>query len=194
MLEVARQNAPPGGTQIEWREGDATGLPFSDEAFDVVLCQKGLQFFPDKAGALREMHRVLAPGGLIGVCVWRTIEHSPCLLATAEALARHVGAEAATRIQAPYALGDADALHALLAGAGFRDVDVRSAVMKRRMLPPEESIPGLIASTPVGPEVAALDEAIRTALAKEIGSALAAYRDEDGLLIPQGTHIVLARK
>ena len=52
MLEVARQNAPPGGTQIEWREGDAADLPYSDEAFDVVLCQQGLQFFPDSGSAL----------------------------------------------------------------------------------------------------------------------------------------------
>lgn len=52
-------------------------MPFSDAAFDVVYCQAGLQFFPDRPAALREMHRVLAGGGRMGLMVWRGIRHSP---------------------------------------------------------------------------------------------------------------------
>ena len=46
---------------IEWREGSAHEMPFPDASFDVVLCQQGLQFFPDRAAGLREMCRVLVP-------------------------------------------------------------------------------------------------------------------------------------
>lgn len=194
MLDVARQKAPATGPRMAWQQGDAAALPCPDEAFDVVLCQQGLQFFPDKVGALREMHRVLVPGGLAAICVWRTVEHSPCNMASAEALARHVGDDAATRIQAPFALGDADVLRGLIADAGFQEIDIHAAVITRRMLPPKESIPGHLASTPVGPEVAALDEATRDALVEDIGGALTAYLDADGLAVPQGTHIALARK
>lgn len=62
------------------------------------------------------------------------------------------------------------------------------------MLPPEESIPGHIASTPVAPAVAAQDDATRTDLVADIAEALTPYRDAGGLAIPQGTHIALARK
>jgi SAM-dependent methyltransferase len=194
MLKVAKKQRPMAGCRLEWRQGDAAALPFEDASFDVVLCQQGLQFFPDRVGALREMRRVLVPGGQLALCVWQSIEHSPCNLASANALARHVGAEAARRIQAPFALGDADALGALAGEAGFHDVKIHAAVVTRRMLPPEESIPGHLASTPVGPDFAALDEATRVALVDEIGTALCAYRDPGGLAIPQGTLIALARK
>lgn len=194
MLKVAAATAPKGGPAFDWREGDVADLPCADDEFDTVLCQQGLQFFPDKPAALREMHRVLAPGGQLALCVWRTVEHSPCNQATAAALARHVNDEEATRIQAPFALGEPDVLHSLIADAGFNDIEITESVLTRRMLPPEESIPGHIASTPVAPAVAALDAETRAALVADIAEALAPYRDADGMAIPQGTHIALARK
>jgi len=63
MLAVARAQTPPMGAQIEWRQGDATHLPFPDEQFERVLCQHGLQYVLDRAAGLREMKRVLAPDG-----------------------------------------------------------------------------------------------------------------------------------
>src|SRR5215475_2176295 len=77
MLDVARVVAAGEGLSIKWREGSAMKLPFPDTAFDVTLCQQGLQFFPDRATALREMHRVLGPGGRVALSVWRAIEGSP---------------------------------------------------------------------------------------------------------------------
>ena len=62
MLTVARSVTPPG-MSIEWYETSAEAIPLPDEAFDVVLCQLGLQFVSDKLAALREMRRVLAPNG-----------------------------------------------------------------------------------------------------------------------------------
>lgn len=64
MLSVARRNQ-----QIEWHHGSAVDLPFADGSFDVVLCQQGLQYFPDRTPAVREMARVLAPGGRIALNV-----------------------------------------------------------------------------------------------------------------------------
>lgn len=194
MLEMARKHAPVNGTPIEWRQGDAVSLPCPDAAFDAVLCQQGLQYFPDKVGALREMYRVLAPGGLLGISVWRAIEHSPCHLAIAKALNRYVSAKAAQTIRAVFSLGEADALRAVITDAGFREIDLRSATVMRRLLPPEESIPGLLESTPVGPEFTALDAVTRKTLIDEVAAALAAYRDTGGMTVPQATYIALARK
>ena len=57
MLDVARRVGP----DLDWRQGDAAALPFADGRFDVVLCQMALMFFPDRAGAVAEMARVVAP-------------------------------------------------------------------------------------------------------------------------------------
>ena len=86
MLGVARSlPAVAGAASIEWQEGSVLGLPFPDAAFDVVLCQLGLQFFPDRPTALGEIRRVLAPGGRTGISVFGPIEHNPATHALAGA-------------------------------------------------------------------------------------------------------------
>src|SRR5437764_9144095 len=72
MLTAARRNP-----QIAWHQGSATELPFAEGTFDVVLCQQGLQYFPDRDKAMKEMARVLAPGGRIALNVWGALERQP---------------------------------------------------------------------------------------------------------------------
>ena len=92
MLAVAR-SLPTSGAAIEWYEGNAESLPLPDGSFDVVLSSLGMQFVPDKASALREMRRVLAPDGRLAVA---TVGPTSPLFAILErALARHVNPEAA---------------------------------------------------------------------------------------------------
>lgn len=70
MLEVARRLPVPGGATVEWREDDAGALGLPDGAFDLVLCQQGLQFFPDRPAAAREIRRVLTDDGRVALNVW----------------------------------------------------------------------------------------------------------------------------
>jgi ubiquinone/menaquinone biosynthesis C-methylase UbiE len=117
MLEVARAVSPG----VDWRQGNALALPFAaSEAFDVVFCQQGLQFFPDKLAAAREMRRVLAPGGRLGVATWRPVEEIPFFLALQRVAERHLG----TIVDSRYAFGDATAVAKVLTDAGFRDARV----------------------------------------------------------------------
>ena len=74
---LATARAVAGNLPVDWREGDAAALPFANGAFDVVLCQQGLQFFPDKRAALGEVRRVLAPGGRVLLSVWRATRDNP---------------------------------------------------------------------------------------------------------------------
>jgi ubiquinone/menaquinone biosynthesis C-methylase UbiE len=90
MIRVARSLPAPIGAPIEWLERSALDLRLEDASFDVVLCQQGLQFFPDKALALREMRRVLDHGGRLALSVWKGVgayHH-----AVGDALARFISA------------------------------------------------------------------------------------------------------
>ena len=194
MLVVARQNAPADGAQIEWREGDAASLPCSDAEFDVVLCQQGLQFFPDKVGALREMHRALKEEGIVGICVWCSVEHSPFHFAIAQALRRHCGEAIAQQFQAPFGFGDSDALKAAMIEAGFRNPSIHVETVVRRLLPAEKSVPSSFASTPVGTAIAALEAGTIDTIVADVAAALSEYGDKAGLTVPQPTHIAIAMK
>jgi SAM-dependent methyltransferase len=104
MLAVAR-SLPVAGVPVGWVQATAGRLPFPDGSFEVVCCQLGLQFFPDRAAALAEMARVLVPGGRLAVMVWRSIDHSPGFAVLAGALDRHVGPAAGALMRAPFGLG-----------------------------------------------------------------------------------------
>jgi SAM-dependent methyltransferase len=120
MLAVARQLAPA----IEWHEGSAESLPFPDQSFDVVVCNFGLMFFSDRQRAIREMLRVLAPGGRLGVTVWDALETVPAYVSEVELLERHGRKDAADAVRAPFVLGDRSELTALFESAGVDSVNV----------------------------------------------------------------------
>ena len=87
MLAVGRALPAPAGPPVEWREGDAVDLDLPDQSFDLVLCQQGLQFFPDRAAAVREIRRVLTPEGRAVISVWQDLDHHPVYKALFEATA-----------------------------------------------------------------------------------------------------------
>lgn len=121
MLEIARSLGIEG---VEWHEGDATSLPFPDAEFDVVLCQQGLQFMPDKAAAAAEMARVLRPGGRVAISCWKGEDENP-LPAAISASAEAVGwTDAAEGFAMPFSFGDPDRLESLLSAAGFEEVAI----------------------------------------------------------------------
>ena len=123
MIAVAQSLPAPAGARIEWLERSALDLRLEDASFDVVLCQQGLQFFPDKVVALREMHRVLNHGGRLALSVWNgTGLYNN---AVGDALARLVGNEVAVRFNASRQVPTAEDLRSLATEAGFSAVDVR---------------------------------------------------------------------
>jgi ubiquinone/menaquinone biosynthesis C-methylase UbiE len=191
MLSVARRIAPVGAT-VEWLEASALEIPLPDAAFDVVLCQHGLQQFPDRPSALREMRRVLKLGGRLALCVWSRIEGSPGMAALAEALERHVGAEAAANRRAPFALGDPVQLRTLVEDAGFRDIAVRTMVKTAHFPSPEALVASQLAATPLS-TLGELTEESRRAVASDVRAALESYLDEGRLSVPMAAHIALAR-
>jgi SAM-dependent methyltransferase len=117
MVGVARRLRP----DLEWHEGDAASLPFEDGAFDAVLCQAALMFFPDRVAALREMRRVARAGGRVAALVWAD---SRGYDVASDVLERVGGAEAAAVFRAPFCLRDPRAVRGLFLEAGMPGVRV----------------------------------------------------------------------
>lgn len=193
MLDVARTIPSPDGASIEWVQGRAEELPFTDNTFDVVLCQQGLQFFTDRPAGLREMRRVLKPGGRATVSVWRGPEHQSVKGAMLLALQRRFGSGALK----PYSLGEAEVLRGLFVETGFRDV--RLEVVQRMMR--ADSIDEFIVMTILGAAAAvpalaqATEEARLSAIRsirQEIAEDIAVVQEGEGMVFPMEAHIVIA--
>ena len=198
MLAVARSLPVQEGASIDWREGSALELPLPDEAFDLVLCQAGLQFVPDRLKALQEMHRILRLGGRVALSVWRSPEHNPVSQLIWGTIARYLNTNI-TVLTPAMSLGDAEELSRLLTSAGFADVNI----VARSYTVREPRTPQLIASmlpavAAIVPTFAAMEAEERAALAQavetEIEPELQKYVDGDEQRYPMSTHIALAYK
>ena len=138
MLEVARSLAPTGETSIEWHEGSGTEMPFPDGSFDLVLCQQGLQFFPDHGAGLKEIRRVLASGGRVVLSVWRDLERQDLMKAIDGVVSQHLAPGA---LGPPFSLSDATGLEQLAVGAGLAGVDVQQVDLTLRIKDPDAIVP-----------------------------------------------------
>lgn len=189
MLAVARLAAP--SQSIEWVEGSVVKIPLPDATLDAVVCQQGLQFFPDKAAALSEMHRVLKRGGRLALSCWRSVEHTPGYHVLEQALARRIGPEKAAL--PPFSFGEAGAIRALLVGAGFREVKLWAEAKMLRFRSAEHLVRAVVGGAPTmmgaltGQGEGGLD-----AIIAEVTEATKQYVDDEGWATPAVSHIVTA--
>ena len=134
---------------IEWRQADGTSLPFPDRAFDAVVCQFGLMFFPDKAKGVREAYRVLAPGGLYLFNVWDRIERNAVVRITHETLGTFFPDDPPRFYETPFSLHDTAVVRGLLDAAGFVDVDGVTVEKVGQSASAADAAIGLIDGNPV---------------------------------------------
>ena len=188
----ARSAAKAEGVIAEWREGSCLKLPLADATFDVAFCQQGLQFFPDRQAALREMRRVLAASGRLVLSVWCEIERSPGFAVLADALTHHIGSEAgALMTSGPFVLSR---LRTLIAEAGFREITIRSALKTLRFPSPDEFAVRYISGSALASLVDGADDHARAALLAEVKEKLQRYVDDQGLAFPIESNVAVARK
>jgi ubiquinone/menaquinone biosynthesis C-methylase UbiE len=165
MLAVARSHTPPD-VSIEWHQADAESMPLPDQAFDIVLCQMGLQFVSNKLAALREMRRVLKTGGRALITVPGP---KPALFAAmTDALARHLSPQAASFGDLVFSMHDIDELREIMRGAGFPKVDVQAKLKSLRLPAPKEFLWQYLYSTPLAEPIASAGEAKRAALERDV--------------------------
>jgi ubiquinone/menaquinone biosynthesis C-methylase UbiE len=191
MLQVARELAPG----IDWREGDAAALPVrAGEAFDVVLCQQGLQFFADRPAAARQMRGALAVGGRLAASTWRPIAEAPVFRETHRIAESCVGPILDQR----HAFGDQAELAGLLEQAGFAGVRTRTVAITLRFAEPA-ALARLNAMALVGMSAASkrLDDGQREraidAIAAESMDAFAPYLQGGDLVFETTSNVATAR-
>jgi SAM-dependent methyltransferase len=194
MVEVARTASEGLQPPIEWHIGDASALPFPDDSFDLAFCQQGLQFFTDRTAALKELHRVLAPGRRLLLSVWRPIRYLPIWLHMSAALERHGCPDAAAFLRRATPDFTADGLRALVTDAGFEDVHLRIDIGTARFPSPADFAKQYTSSTPVRDSLDALSPEEYGAMVRDFGSAIREYTDDDGLVAPFEAYVVQARR
>ncbi len=130
MLDHASSDHP-AANPIEWLQADALSLPFEDSSFDIVICQFGVMFFPDRVAGYREALRVLKPGGSFIFNVWDHIRENEFAELATEA-ARQIFPDDPPLFLArtPHGHHDADRIRDELTRSGFKDIsfDVRAEV------------------------------------------------------------------
>ena len=196
MLAVAR-TIPNEGVPIEWIEGSALSLPFGDRSFDLVLCQLGLQFFPDRPLALREMYRVLAKSGRVALSVYSAIERTPIANAFARALDQSLGPDASKIKRAEHIFREADQVRILLANEGFVQFEIKTVTQQITFPSVLDYVRFQLTATPMAGLLSDRNQVERESIIKEVASItqslLGPEMLRDGRLSsPQEGHVATA--
>src|SRR5262245_58778662 len=173
MLEGARERL--NNPSFHPVAADGQALPFKDESFDALVCQLGLQFFPNPARGLAEFRRVLHPGASAAVCVISTPDRAPMWGVLAEALSRHIP-EQRHVTNLSFALADQMRLRSLFIEAGFQDVHVERVEQVDTTESFDEYWEPIEAGTGSIPQIyLSLGEAERRAVREEVKTQLSRF-------------------
>jgi SAM-dependent methyltransferase len=190
MLRHVHVGYPEGGPTVETLVCSATEIELPDASVDAVVCQQGLQFFSDRPKAVREMARVLRPGGVVGVAVWQSTARVEPLIVYGDALRANgvpepfPGAYDTTLFSMTFEeVGDA------LKMAGLEDVEVSVERLQLAWPSVDHAVRGVF-GTPYGPVVAALDDDARQAVLEDLELRMTG---PDGRAISHGMVAVLAK-
>lgn len=194
MLAVATAAAKEEGRTIEWREGDATDLPFAATEFDIVLCQQGLPFFDEPHSALQEMRRVVAQNGRVLLNVGRPLEYQPGWDVLADALTNTIGDKWGTMMHGPFPAWDQIDLKQMAQDAGFVDVSVTIDIGSVRFPSAEEFIRRQAATSPLGHPIEDAPKAVRNGLIQQVADELEEYSDDDGVVFPFESYVLEAHR
>jgi SAM-dependent methyltransferase len=175
-----------GNAGLGWAEASALDLPYGAAEFGAVICQQGLQFFPDPAAGVREMVRVVAAGGRIGATVWSASEESPFLHRETEMLATHGGGS-----QAGFSATE-EQLQAWFVAGGLGDVAIERIVVEVDLPPVSVYVPEHLTALPWSVGFFDRTAEDQAAALVELDEALAKYRTSDGIRVPFSSYLVTA--
>ena len=193
MLAHGRREVP-ADPALEWRQADATALPFADHSFDAVVCQFGLMFFPDKALAAREAFRVLKSGGVYLFNVWDAFEHNPIADTTHRTVTELFPADPPQFYATPYGFSQPEPIVALLTQAGFAHIEW-SRVAKTGSSPSAaDAATGLIDGNPIGEDIVRRRGHAVAEVKRLLAARIAARLGERPVQVPLRALVFTARR
>lgn len=158
MLEFAATKLT--SPHLAWREADALALPFPDGSFNVVVCQFGAMFFPDKVAGYREARRVLRPGGRLVLGIWDRIEVNEFARVVTDAVARLFPTDPPLFLaRTPHGYHDIAEIRGHLTAAGFSQVAIDTVAHRSRAVSARDPAIGYVQGTPLRNEIEARDPA-----------------------------------
>jgi ubiquinone/menaquinone biosynthesis C-methylase UbiE len=158
MLDVAAERVR--SPQVTFQAADAQSLPFEDGSFDLVVCQFGVMFFPDRVAAYLQSRRVLRSGGTFLFNAWNSLDHNPGSRAVAEAVAALFPEDPPSFLsRTPFGYHDTARIEADLRAAGFTEIAYETIEHRSRLGSPRAAAIGLCHGTPLKAEIEARDPA-----------------------------------
>ena len=162
-------------------------------ASDVVVCQQGLQFFPDRIAALSEKRRALKPGGQLAIAAWSHIDDNAIYAALHAALRESVPSDLADRLLAPFSWPDAQVMKNTVEAAGFHEIRVRSATLPLIFEGGIAQAARALAASPLAPSLATLPAGTQLRLNAAIGAHLAPLLRDGKVSANMTSNIAIAR-
>lgn len=193
MLDVAAQHIRSG--QVRFQVADAQSLPFADRGFDLVVCQFGVMFFPDKVGANREAWRVLRDGGRYLVAIWDSLARNPGSKAMSDGVAALFPDDPPRFLdRTPFGYADpAEIEHDLLA-AGFHDITFETVARRSRLAAARDAAIGMCYGSPLRSEIEERNPEMLDRAVDAAAAALSQWDGPDGLDVAMSALIVTAIK
>ena len=193
MLEQAARRL--SAANVRFQPADAQSLPFPDSSFDLVVCQFGVMFFPDKVRANAEARRVLRDGGRYLLVIWDRIERNLATMAVGRALAELFPVDAVRFYErVPFRYHDVGMIERDLLDAGFTDVEFETVELPSRAACARHAAIALVQGTPVRSDIEQIDASMLGEATEAAAKALRQYEGPDGFEAPMSARLVTAIK
>lgn len=193
MLDVAAQRVRSG--TVRFQAADAQDLPFDGGSFDLVVCQFGAMFFPDKVLGHAEARRVLREGGRYLLAIWDRIERNPVSNASQEALIDLFPADPPLFLrEGPFSYADPAAIERDLRAAGFETIQIETVEKRSRSPSAHDAAEALCYGTPMGVEVEDREPGTLERAFAIVEDKLRLMEGPAGVEAPMSAHIVTAIK
>ena len=193
MLEQAERRL--GALNVRFQPADAQSLPFAEASFDLVVCQFGVMFFPDKVRANAEARRVLRNGGRYLLVIWDRIEHNLATMAAGRAVGNLFPADAVRFYErVPFKYHDVGQIEQDLLAAGFTDVEYETVELRSQAASARDAAIGLVQGTPVRSDIEQIDPSMLGRATDAAEEALREFEGPNGFDAAMSARLVTAIK
>jgi len=193
MLDVAA--ARMRSNKVSFEAADAQDLRFADESFDLVVCQFGVMFFPDKVLGNTEARRVLRSGGHYLLVIWDHVERNYATMVAGKAVADLIPGEAGRFYERiPFRYHDRAVIDGDLRAAGFDRIAIETITLRSKAASARHAAIALVQGTPMRSDIEEVAPAMLGPATDAAAKALAQFEGPDGFEAPMSAHLVIATK